>query len=444
MVFEPPRHGKSEEVSRLFPAHYLYKHPKHHFGITSYGADMAYGLSRDARDNYISTGATLSESAEGMVEWHTKQGGRCWSAGVGGAITGKGGHVLEIDDPFKDAEEAYSLLRRNKVWEWYQHVFYTRLEPNGAIIIVLTRWHDDDLAGRILNEEQVGENPEQWHIISFEAIKEESAVKFPASCTIEPDWRSPGEALCTERYSLDRLQVIKTKVGDRAWRSLYQQNPIAEGGNIWKLIWFKKFDDTIFNQNGQSIILSNDGWDWDTNDGGDREDGENAANAGIRSSIGNDGNVYITDARVRWNDFADQVGEMKKDDSPHYVEAKASGRSITSALMKAGVWAGEVKVRGMDKVSRTRLVTPLAEQGKVFIHVKVWDMILHEERQGILGFPAREFKDLNDAFVQALNRHYPFTPEPEKKEPVYTNRHDYMVNEVMNKITNEPKRTANL
>jgi phage terminase large subunit-like protein len=358
-----------------------------------------------------------------MVEWHTQQQGRCWSAGVGGPITGKGANCLLIDDPFKNDEEAYSLLRRDKVWEWYQHTFYTRLEPDGAIVIVLTRWHDDDLAGRILNEEKTGENPEHWHILNFAALKETTTQKFPESCTVAPDWRETGEALCRERFPEDRLLVIKSKIGERAWRALYQQNPIAEEGNIWKLTWFKPYDDSFIVDN--EIELFNDGWDWDTAYG-DEKNERNAANAGVRASIGSDGNIYVSDCEFQWCEFPQQIKRMKEKESPHYVEAKASGKSIVQSLQKAGIFAHEVKIKGGDKISRTILSTPVAEQGKVFIHRKIWDKLLFDERQGILGFPARPFKDLNDAFVQMLNRLWPYTQDEPQEEKVPEDWRDFI------------------
>lgn len=402
MVFEPPRHGKSEECSRLFPAYYLFNHPTHHFGITSYAAELAFGLSRDARDNYKATSRPLSESAEGMVEWHTHVGGRCWSAGVGGPITGKGGNCLLIDDPIKNEEEAYSLLKRDKVWEWYQHTLYTRLEPDGAMIIVLTRWHDDDLAGRVLNEEKTGEDPERWHVLNLEAIKETTPQEFPASCVVIPDWRKPGEALCPERFDAKRLNVIKGKVGDRAWRALYQQNPIAEAGNIWRVDWFGKFDDSILS-NG--VRMSYEGCDWDLAYGDKKE--ENAACAFVRSQLGSDGNIYVWDCDFRWYEFPEQTSWMKEIDAPHFIEAKGPGKSAVQSLSKAGAYAQEVKVRGGDKVARTILATPIAEQGRIYIHKAIWDKLLFDERQGILGFPARPFNDLNDAFTQMIHRLWP-------------------------------------
>jgi hypothetical protein len=410
MAFEPRRMGKSETISRLFPAYYLFLNPVHHVGIGSYGAELAEGLSRDARENYLKTGRELG-SAESVSEWHTAEGGRCWSAGVGGAIIGKGGECLILDDPYRSRAEAMSLAYRTKTYDWYQHVWYTCQHPHAAFVIVQTRWHADDLIGRLLEVEKNGDYPEKWHIINLEAIKEEKSQIFPVSCTISPDWRQPGEALCPEMFTVEDLMRIKSKNID-VWRAMYQQNPIAEEGNIWKLAWFKSYtEDSI-----AGVVLSNDGLDWDLNDGGDRADGENAACAFVRSSIGSDGKIYVSDCDFLWTDFAEQVAWMKRIDSPHYVEAKASGKSAVSSLQKSGVYAMEVKVRGLDKVSRTKLATPIASGDHVRIHKAIWEKLLYDDRQGILGFDAKPFKDLNDAFVQALNRHWVFDPTSESDE----------------------------
>src|SRR5262245_1909160 len=132
MVFMPPRHGKSETVSRLFPAYYLLRHPRHFVGLASYGADLAYTLSRAARDFYGAGGGALHQAARAVRHWETASGGGLWAAGVSGPMTGKGFHLGIIDDPLKDAEEAASSTIRNKQKDWYSSTFSTRMEPSAA------------------------------------------------------------------------------------------------------------------------------------------------------------------------------------------------------------------------------------------------------------------------------------------------------------------------
>ncbi len=242
MIFMPPRHGKSEETSRLFSAYYLYIFPEKWVGLCSYGAGLAYTLSRSAKDNFLSAGGELRGDAKSVKQWQTVAGGGLWAAGVGGDITGKGFHLGIIDDPLKNSEEAASDKIREKQKEWYSSTFYTREEPGGgAIIFILTRWNEDDLAGWQLAEELSAEEgeTENWHVVNLPAICEEEQAEFPATCTVEKDWRKPGEALCPERFDLSKLKRIASKVGVYFWNALFQQSPRPRDGGMFKRSWFK-------------------------------------------------------------------------------------------------------------------------------------------------------------------------------------------------------------
>ena len=227
----PPRHSKSELVSRLFSAYYLKKNPSHFVGINSYSAELAYTLSRASRENFQRCGGVVKDDVSAVKHWETNEGGGCWAAGVGGSITGKGFHLGIIDDPIKNSEEASSEIIREKQKEWYSSTFYTRAEPDAAIIVIQTRWHEDDLTGWLLSEE-TGDEPEKWHIVCLPALFEENdKQKFPAVCTAEKDFRTAsGEALCAERYPAERLSKIRARIGDYHFDSLYQQQPIAKTG----------------------------------------------------------------------------------------------------------------------------------------------------------------------------------------------------------------------
>jgi predicted phage terminase large subunit-like protein len=244
MIFMPPRHGKSEETSRLFTAYFLYRYPNRWVGLASYAADLAYTLSRAAKDNFLASGGQIRWDAKGVKHWQTEQGGGLWAAGVGGPMTGKGWHLGIIDDPLKNAEQAASLKIREKQKEWFQSSFSTREEPEGgALIFILTRWNEDDLAGWQLASEMglEADEAQRWHIINFPALaeSEEEAPEFPASCTVEPDWRKPGEALCPERYNVKKLKRIAAQVGTYFWNALFQQRPRPLEGAFFKADWFK-------------------------------------------------------------------------------------------------------------------------------------------------------------------------------------------------------------
>jgi hypothetical protein len=193
MIFSPPRHGKSELVSRRFPAWYLGRNPDRQVISASYGADLAADFGRDVRNIVASPeftvlfgGVGLAEDSGAKHRWHTNRGGSYVAAGVGTAITGRGADILNIDDPTKDREAAESVLVREATWGWYTSTAYTRLMPGGAVILTMTRWHQDDLAGRLLAEQESG--GDRWEILSLPALDDD------------------GSALWPERYDVDALQ----------------------------------------------------------------------------------------------------------------------------------------------------------------------------------------------------------------------------------------------
>lgn len=235
MIFAPPRHGKSELLSRLFSAYYLTLFADRWVGINSYAADLAYTLSRSARENFISNGGAVKDDAAAVKHWETTDGGGLWAAGVGGPITGKGFHLGIIDDPLKNAEEANSTTVNESHQAWYPSTFYTREEPGAAIVIMMTRWNEMDLCGWLLSQEAEEEEPERWHVVSFEAIKEAEPIEIPKTCTLESDDRKVGEPLCPERYSLAKLNKIAKRVGTYFWNALYRQRPTAKEGGMFKL-----------------------------------------------------------------------------------------------------------------------------------------------------------------------------------------------------------------
>ena len=158
-----------------------------------------------------------------------------WAAGVGGPITGKGFHLGIIDDPVKNAEDAASETVRARQWDWYRSTFYTRQEPGAAIVVIQTRWHEDDLSGRLLAHETV--EPEYWHVVHLPALKEEPPA-YPPTVTLEPDARRDGEALAPARYPASKLAGIMRANGDYYWGALYQQRPRGRDGNMFKREWF--------------------------------------------------------------------------------------------------------------------------------------------------------------------------------------------------------------
>jgi predicted phage terminase large subunit-like protein len=243
----PPRLGKSLLVSKLFPAYWVSRYPSRFCAIASYSAELAYAHSREARHYYRSVGHALSKDSTAVGNWLTPERGGCIAAGVRGPFTGKGYALGIIDDPYKGPEDANSAGQRQKLIEWFQSVWLTRSEPgvNGtagaAQVVVLTRWHQDDLIGWLLEQES-GDAPQHWHVLNLPATCEppEQQLQFPATCIVEPDWRQPGQALCPERFPLAELEQIKIRAGSYWWNALYQQRPSPAGGLLFQRQWLRQ------------------------------------------------------------------------------------------------------------------------------------------------------------------------------------------------------------
>ena len=224
-ITAPPRHGKSLQASVIFPAWFLGRHPQKQIIAAAYGGELISGFGARLRNlagseehrEVFGDRAALAPDVRARDMWLTKAGGVYRAAGVGAGITGFGAHLLLIDDPVKSREDADSPTMREKVWEWWQNDAYTRLMKGGAVVVIMTRWHEDDLGGRIMEQEG-----DQWEIVHFPAIDE------------------AGQALWAEEYPLDALERIRTSVGPRAWQALYQGSPTPDEGAFFKAEWFQE------------------------------------------------------------------------------------------------------------------------------------------------------------------------------------------------------------
>lgn len=242
VVSMPPQHGKSELCSKFLPAWYLGNYPDRRVILTGYEADFAAQWGRKARDLLEqwgpAFGVRVSRRSAAVHRWDLegREGGMS-TAGVGGPITGRGAHLLIVDDPIKNDEEARSSTHRQKQWDWWQSTASTRLRPGGLCMVIQTRWHRDDLAGKILREAKT--NGQRWR-----------EVRLPALADVnDPLGRAPGEALWPEVYTQEHLLRVKSSRTNYYWRSLYQQDPVAEGSTEWPesyfgpQIWFEKWPD---------------------------------------------------------------------------------------------------------------------------------------------------------------------------------------------------------
>ena len=227
MLFLPPRHGKSEMTTVRYPVWRLKREPTLRVIVGAYNQTLANKFSRKARK--IAAGELLPSRERAAAEdWETEQGGGLRAVGVGGGITGQGGDLIIIDDPVKNREEANSQTYRDKVWDWYTDDLYTRLEPGASMILIMTRWHEDDLAGRILASDDAA----SWEVVSLPALAEEN----------DPLGRAMGAALCPERYDEAKLANIATVLGSWSFAALYQQRPAPAEGGMFKRHWFEIVD----------------------------------------------------------------------------------------------------------------------------------------------------------------------------------------------------------
>lgn len=223
MLFMPPRHGKSEMVTVRYPVWRMEQDPTLRVVVGAYSQTLANRFSRKSR-RLAKERLDLDPERTAVEEWETVGGGTFRAIGVGAGITGQGGHLIIIDDPVKSREEANSQAYRERVWEWYTDDLYTRLEPNGAMILIMTRWHEDDLAGRIL----ASEDADAWTVVSLPAEAEAN----------DPLGREVGEALCPDRYDEAALGRIHAVLRN-SYYALYQQHPTPPEGDMFKRQWFE-------------------------------------------------------------------------------------------------------------------------------------------------------------------------------------------------------------
>lgn len=238
MIFMPPRHGKSDTATQKFPSWVLGKQPQWPIMVSSYSDELATDFGMLTRnlmqsDEYSAMFDTkLRNDAKAKGKWITNSGGSYTAVGVGGALTGRGFKIGIIDDPFKNREEADSAVVRESRYNWYRSTFYTRQEGASMIVFILTRWHEDDLAGRVLRDAELarvnGDPYDAWDIISYKALATEN-----------DDHRSIGEALWPDKFNEAKLLTMKTAMGSYEFSSLYQQNPIDEKNRKFKQSWFR-------------------------------------------------------------------------------------------------------------------------------------------------------------------------------------------------------------
>lgn len=391
IVNMPPRHTKSEFASHLFPAFYMGRHPKSKLIQTTHTGELAIRFGRKAKnliesDEYEKVFPTVKLAADSKAagRWESNHGGEYFAAGVGGAITGRGADLLIIDDPHSE-QDALSPTAMEACWEWYTSGPRQRLQPGGAIILVMTRWSSIDLTAKLLDSQKES-SADQWEVVEFPAI-------FPE--TNNPLW--------PEFWSIKELKKVKASLPVQKWNAQWMQTPTSEEGSIVKREWWNAWEsealppvsyiiqsyDTAFSKKETADYSAISTW------------------GVFRPTPDSPDCIILLDAQKdRW-DFP----ELKRVAYEEYqywepdmvlIEAKASGTPLTHELRRLGIPVVNYSpTRGHDKSTRMHSVAPIFESGLVYAPERKFAEEMIEE---CASFPFGKNDDLCDTMTQALMR----------------------------------------
>lgn len=415
IVNMPPRHGKTMQISEFFPAWYLGRNPENQVIFTTYSFDRASDCGRKVRNQMsmplhktIFKGCHLSKDAAGANRIGTDEGGVYAAVGVHGTVVGRGAHLFIIDDPIKGREDADSNRSREKLLDWYRGVAYTRLMKTGSIVLVMTRWHFDDLAG-FLEEEMKHEN---WATLKLPAIAEEDN---------DPIGRMRGEPLWPAHYDRDRLELIKTTIGTREWNAQYQQVPLPSSGGMIQLDWFQKYnwkewaEFDVMARRGQAVPhkqlpfgIIKLTMSWDT---AFKEDQLNDPSACTVWGTNKQRDHFLLKSfskRMKypelkkcvikmWNDYSN----LLKAPIPLLIEDKASGQSLIQDLQTQTRIPVIKRPANSAKQTRMSTASPLIEAGKVFVPDTPLTWLVDFETE-LSRFPLWRHDDIADSTSQYL------------------------------------------
>jgi len=405
LITMPPRHAKSTWATINFPAYFLGRDPRRYVMSTSYNAKIASGFGRQVRNimrtplfSQIFPNSIISRDKTGADEFRTTVNGAYFGIGISGTTTGRPANLLLIDDPIKSRVEAESPVLRDKVWDFYSGSLSNRREPEvggeeAIQLVILTRWHPDDLAGRIMQTDEWKQG--LWHHINFPALTE-------TPNTSPPQLRS----LWPERFSVAEL-LRQRAINERDFEALYQQRPIIRGGNLIKSDWFRTYDEPA--DHYLSVIIAADT--------AFKKASNNDYSVFLVAGLTPQGDIHILDVqRGRWS-FPEAKSRLITLNSVWrgrglrgtYIEDRASGQSLIQELRHASGMAVLPYNHGnADKQTRVHLILPLIEGGRVHIPDPEpglrppphWlDDFLRETSQ----FPAASNDDIVDALAIALD-----------------------------------------
>lgn len=390
----PPRHGKSEQVTIRYPAYLLERWPRLRVIQAAYNAKLATKFSRKTR-RIAAERMPLSAERNAADDWETMQEGGVRAVGVGGGVTGHGAHLILIDDPVKSREEAESEAYRERCWDWFCDDLYTRLEPGGVIVLIMTRWHEDDLVGRI----KASDFADDFEVINLCAEAEYG----------DPLGRPLGAALCPDRFDEAALARLRLVLG-RSYNALYQGRPVAAEGDIIRLAWFRRFKHRP--QNAFRIVQS-----WDT-----------AQKAGVKNDYSTCGTYYETPdgyflvdllrERLEYPKLKQRFFEKAERWNPDaiLVEDKGHGTALgqeARAPRKGKRWRVVMIDPEGDKVTRMSVESAALEGGLVWLPESApW---LPDFEDECAHFPAVAHDDQVDQLSQFLR----WARNPDKKRADY-------------------------
>ncbi|MED4866120.1 phage terminase large subunit [Heyndrickxia faecalis] len=407
MIEMPPRHGKSMTVTETFPSYFIGKNPDKRVITAAYSDGLATKFGRVNRNKFNEFafdifGVQLSESNAATKDWGVSgHNGGMISTGIGGSITGQGADLMIIDDPIKNMKEAQSQLIRDNIWDEWEATLSTRLHDGASVIVIMTRWHEDDLIGRLL-----ARSPRNWERLRLPAIAEDDDDLLG---------REIGEALCPELgFDEQWAEDKKREVGSRTWAALFQQRPSPAGGGIFKRNWWKFYVPDIQTRNklnlGEDVAILPGHFDdscqsWDcTFKATDKSDFV-AGHVWAREKA----NFYLLDREHNRLDFPDTVRAIKHMSSKwpqinaKYIEDKANGSAVIQSLQNEIVGIIPVEPEG-GKEARANAVSPLVEAGNVYLPHPAWRPWVNDIIEEATAFPNGAHDDDVDAMTQAINQ----------------------------------------
>lgn len=424
----PPRHTKSEFASKYLPSYFIGKYPGKYLIQTSHTLDLAADFGRQVRNLVDTTeyrelfpDVVLSQDSKAAGRWHTKQGGRYFAAGVGGAIAGRGADLLIIDDPhsekdsFGQGKDAFE-----HVHNWYVTGPRQRLQPDAAVIIVMTRWHQRDLTGAVLRDSVQKQGSDDWEVIEFPAI-------LPS-----------GNPLWPEYWPLELLEKLKAELPTARWAAQYMQNPVSEGSAIVKREWWRKWPHDQ-PPKVKMLILS-----LDPAFTKDRKNDPSGVTVWAVFEHENEhgekiDNLIVLDAYQDWMEFPDLKIRMKQEyekwkPDVFIIENTSSGIGLIQEFQMIGIPVSphnpsRLRSGGKDKVLRVNKVADIFSNGLVWYPDKPWARELIEQ---FAEFPNGDHDDLVDSSTQAIQRYrdggvivLDTDYKDENTRPYYNNRRYY-------------------